>query len=170
MKRALFALAMLIALFMLFTLAVPALAQDSAPVAPVVAGSEIPSEWTGFLASLAGLLNEFTYLATFAPGVVVIVSALKAAAALFKKEVNGTRAVLLSLAIQVIVWIIYQVSVKGGFDLQFQQWYDVAVNVIQALLPLAVIIGSSHFVYTRTRSVPVLGYGGYRPATSPAHD
>ena len=164
MKRVRIALVALIAsTFMMSAPVIPALAQDSAPVAPVVAVTDnTPPEWTGFLAGLAGLLNEVTYLAPLAPGVVVIVSALKAIAAIFKKEVNGTRAVLLSLAIQVIVWIVYQFSVKGGFDLQFQQWYDVAINVIQALFPLAVIVGSSHYVYTKTRSVPVLGYGGYR--------
>lgn len=165
--RALFALAMLIALFMLFALAVPALAQDSAPVAPVV--DPISPAYEGFVTRLLDLLTETTYIPALAAGVVIFTNAFKLIFALFKVEISGGRAVLLALAVQVAVWVIYQFAVKGGFDLQFQQWYDAAATIINTLLPLALTLVAAPWAYDKLESNPLLGYKGYR-AASQAHD
>lgn len=171
MKRthALFALRMMVVMFMLFMVAVPALAQDSVPVVPVV--DPITPAYEGFLTQLLALLTDATYIPALASGVLIFTNAFKFVFALFKVEISGGRAVVLALAVQVAVWVVYQFAVKGGVDLQFKQWYDAAATIISTLLPLALTLFASHVAYTKSEGNPVLGYKGYRAAkVSLVHD
>lgn len=126
------------------------------------AAPDVP-EYTHFLANMLALLNDLTAVPALAAGVLIFTNAIKAILALFKVKVEDTRAVLLALGVQVVVWIIYQFSVRGGFDVAFQQWYDAAATVINTLLPLVLTLFAAPYAYDRMRDNPVLGYGGYRP-------
>lgn len=169
MKRVRYTLATLIAsAFIVTAPVIPALAQDTALVAPVVAVADnTPPEWTDFIANLATMLSEFTAVPALAAGVLIFTNAIKVLLAMVKVEVSGSRAVLLALAVQVVVWIIYQLAIKGGFDLQFQQWYDAAATIINALLPLVLTFAATHYAYEygKKSENPILGYKGYRKAS-----
>lgn len=150
----------------LMLLALPVMAQDAlAADGASPAPTEVPPEYPVFMANLLALLTDFTAIPALAAGVLIFTNAIKAALAVFKVPIDGRRAVLLALGVQVFVWIVYQLAVRGGFDLQFRQWYDAAATIIQTLLPLVLTLLAAPYAYDHLRDNPVLGYGGYKATT-----
>jgi hypothetical protein len=111
-----------------------------------------PSELLG---QLFALLKDATYIAWASAGVVVVVGLLKM---IF--QFSGTTAVLVTLVVQVLVWLGYAFANYFGAGEAFQKDYLILVDIFRSLLPLVGSIFAGHVIYkvAAKRSVPVLGY------------
>lgn len=111
-----------------------------------------PQELLGLLFSL---LKDATYIAWASAGVVVVVGLLKS---IF--QFSGSVAVLVTLVVQVVVWIGYAIANYFGAGETFQKGYLIAVDIGRSLLPLAGSIFMGQVIYKASakRDVPILGY------------
>lgn len=118
---------------------------EETPVTP-------PEELLGLLFSL---IKDATYIVWASAGVVVIVGLLKT---VFK--FSGSTAVLVTLVVQVAVWLGYAIANYFGAGEVFQKNYLILVDIGRSLLPLAGAIFGSRMLYNAAaqRSVPVLGF------------
>lgn len=116
-----------------------------------------PQELLGLLFSL---LKDATYIAWASAGVVVIVGLFKAVAGSVGWNITGTGAMLLTLIVQVIIWLGYAIANYFGAGEVFQKGYLIAVDIGRSLLPLAGSVFAGHVLYKAAakRAVPVLGY------------
>lgn len=124
-----------------------------------------PQELLGLLFSL---LKDATFIAWAAPGVVVVVGLAKT---VFKFE--GSLAVLITLVVQVAVWLGYAIANYFGAGETFQKGYLIFVDIGRSLLPLAgsIFVGQVIYRASAKRDVPVLGYrtnhGVYKSSAAP---
>lgn len=111
-----------------------------------------PQELLGLLFSL---LKDATYIAWASAGVVVVVGLLKSVF-----QFSGSAAVLVTLVVQVVVWIGYAIANYFGAGETFQKGYLIAVDIGRSLLPLAGSIFMGQVIYKASakRSVPIMGY------------
>lgn len=111
-----------------------------------------PQELLGLLFSL---LKDATYVAWASAGVVVVVGLLKS---IF--QFSGTVAVLVTLVVQVAVWLGYAIANYFGAGETFQKGYLIAVDIGRSLLPLAGSIFAGQVIYKASakRDVPIMGY------------
>lgn len=116
-----------------------------------------PQELLGLLFTL---LKDATYIAWASAGVVVIVGLIKAVAGSVGINISGSGAVLLTLVIQVVIWLGYAIANYLNAGEAFQKGYLIAVDIGRSLLPLAGSIFAGHVIYKAAakRAVPVLGY------------
>lgn len=107
------------------------------------------------LGQLFSLLNDATYIAWASAGVVVVVGLLKSVF-----QFSGTAAVLVTLIVQVVVWLGYAIANYFGAGEAFQKGYLIFVDIGRSLLPLAGSIFGSQLLYKAAakRNVPILGY------------
>lgn len=112
------------------------------------------------LGQLYALLKDGTYIVWAAAGVLVIVGVLKTAAGLVGIPIANGAAILLTLVVQVLVWLGYAAANYFGQGETFKATYLQIVDVLRALLPLAGSIFAGHIMYqaAQKRNVPVLGY------------
>lgn len=111
-----------------------------------------PQELLGLLFSL---LKDATYIAWASAGVVVVVGLLKSVF-----QFSGTVAVLVTLVVQVAVWLGYAIANYFGAGETFQKGYLIAVDIGRSLLPLAGSIFAGQVIYKASakRDVPIMGY------------
>lgn len=121
------------------------------------------------LGQLYALLKDGTYIVWAAAGVLVIVGALKTVFGLFGIPIANGAAVLLTLVVQVLVWLGYAIANYFGQGDPFKATYLQIVDVLRALLPLAGSIFLGHVGYqaARKRNVPILGYKYVAPNDRP---
>lgn len=170
---------MVIAALLLLSISVFAIhAQEETPVpeptlpAPVVivepTPSPIPEDPTEppvtqpetLLGQLYSLLKDGTYIAWAAAGVTVIVGTLKFLASLVKINITDNGAILLTLVIQVLVWLLYATANYFGQGDAAKALYLQVIDVIRSLLPLAGSIFAGHVIYnaSASRGVPIIGF------------
>lgn len=113
------------------------------------------------LGQIFALLKDGTFIVWAAAGVVLIVGLLKVfLRSAFGVTLEGNAAILLTLVIQVVVWLAYSIANYLGQGEAFKTIYLQAADVLRSLLPLAGSIFAGHVLYTQAkeRGVPVLGY------------
>jgi len=112
------------------------------------------------LGQLFALLKDSTYIVWAAAGVLLIVGLIKIALNAVGITVQDNAAILLTLIVQVIVWLGYAVANYFGQGAVFQEWYLRIADVLRSLLPLAGAIFAGHVGYqaAKKRGVPILGY------------
>lgn len=112
------------------------------------------------LGQLFSLLKDGTYIAWAAAGVVVIVGLLKIIASVLGVTVTGNAAIVLTLIIQVLVWLGYAIANYLNQGEAFKTGYLVVVDIARSLLPLAGAIFTGHLLYQQAakRNVPIMGY------------
>ena len=172
-------------LILAFMLPFAALAQETTPEpTPVIVESPPPDPVTEtpgdppattpetLLGQLYSVLKDFTYIAWAAAGVVVIVGLLKIVLSVAGVSLTGNAAILLTLVVQVLIWLAYSVANYFGQGETFQAWYLNVVDVFRSLLPLAGALFAGHVLYTKAQAagVPVLGFKPapkLKPATRP---
>lgn len=121
------------------------------------------------LGQLFALLKDGTYIVWAAAGVLIIVGALKTVFGLFGIGIANGAAVLLTLVVQVLVWLGYAIANYFGQGDTFKATYLQVMDVLRALLPLAGSIFLGHVGYqaARKRNVPILGYKFVPPGDRP---
>jgi hypothetical protein len=175
---------LLIVIVLMLTLAIPTFAQDvtdePAPTQEVVTPAPtpviveppppnpIPDDPTEppattpetLLGQLYTLLKDGTYIIWAAAGVVVIVGLIKVLASAVGIQISGSGAMLLTLVVQVVIWLAYATANYFGQGDAFKAWYLQVVDVLRALLPLAGSIFAGQIFYKQSvkRAVPVLGF------------
>lgn len=107
------------------------------------------------LGQLFSLLKDATFIVWASAGVVVIVGLLKS---VFKFA--DTAAVLVTLLVQVLIWLGYAIANYFGAGEAFQKGYLILVDLARSLLPLAGIIFGSKVLYDQSvrRDTPIMGY------------
>lgn len=150
---------------------------EPVPAAPVVivdpAPEPIPDDPTEppvtqpetLLGQFFSILKDGTYIAWAAAGVVVIVGAIKLLASLIGVNITGNGAILLTLTVQVLVWVLYATANYFGQGDAAKALYLQLVDVIRSLLPLAGSIFAGHVFYQAAakREIPVLGFRAKHP-------
>lgn len=111
-----------------------------------------PQELLGLLFSL---LKDATYIAWASAGVVVVVGLLKSVF-----QFSGSVAILVTLAVQVLVWAGYAFANYFGAGEAFKTNYLILVDIGRSLLPLAGSIFAGQVIYKASakRDVPIMGY------------
>lgn len=130
------------------------------------------------LGQLYALLKDSTYMIWAAAGVIVIVGALKSILGALGVPIADSAAALLTLVVQVLIWLGYATANYFGQGDTFKAFYLQIVDVIRALLPLAGAIFLGHVGYKAAakQAVPILGYHApvkvYKSATvvDPYHE
>lgn len=112
------------------------------------------------LGQLYALLKDGTYMLWAAAGVVVIVGALKTLGSVIGLRIEGNGAVILTLIVQVLIWLGYAAANYFGQGETFKAWYLQIVDAVRSLLPLfgAIFLGHIGFQAAAARNVPVIGY------------
>lgn len=112
------------------------------------------------LGQLFSLLKDATFMVWAAAGVIVIVGALKTIAGAVGIAISGNSAILLTLVVQVLIWLGYTVANYVGQGESFKAFYLQIVDVIRSLLPLfgAIFLGHVGYQAAAKRNVPILGY------------
>ena len=105
---------------------------------------------------LAELIRAITAIVTLgfaAPGIVLIVNAIKVLR-------PGWNPQYVHLAIQVIVWAVYQIATHAGLGVQFEQWWQAGITIIGVLLPLftSVVAGQKTYDYSARNNIALWGY------------
>lgn len=132
------------------------------PPDPVVEEPGDPPATTpeNLLGQLFALLKDATYMVWAAAGVIVIVGAVKTVLGALGVNVQDNGAILLTLVVQVLIWLGYAVANYFGQGETFKAWYTQIVDVIRSLLPLfgAIFLGHLGYQAASKRDVPILGY------------
>lgn len=112
------------------------------------------------LGQFYSILKDGTYILWAAAGVTVIVGALKFLASLVGLTIAGNTAILLTLTVQVIIWVLYAAANYFGQGDAFKALYLQVIDVIRSLLPLAGAIFTGHVMYQAAakRNVPIIGF------------
>lgn len=112
------------------------------------------------LGQIYALLADGTYILWAAAGVVIIVGLIKVVANAIGIRIEGQGAVLLTLVIQVLVWLGYAIANYFGQGDTFQKNYLVLVDIGRSLLPLAgsIFAGQVFYKAAAKRDTPVLGF------------
>lgn len=116
------------------------------------------------LGQIFQLLKDSTYMVWAAAGVIVIVGAIKMVLGALGVAIEDNSAVVLTLIVQVVIWLAYAAANYFGQGETFKAWYSQIVDVIRSLLPLfgAIFLGHIGYQAASKRNVPVIGY--YPPA------
>lgn len=112
------------------------------------------------LGQLYSLLKDGTYMVWAAAGVLIIVGVIKVLAQGVGWSIGGTTAIVITLIVQVLIWLGYAIANYFNQGDAFKDWYLKIIDVLRALLPLAGSIFLGHVGYkaAHKRNVPVLGY------------
>lgn len=112
------------------------------------------------LGQLFALLKDGTYIAWAAAGVLVIVGLIKTVAGAAGIVIKDQWAILLTIVVQVLIWLFYATANYFGQGDAFKAWYLQIADVLRSLLPLAGAIFAGHVAYQQAakRGVPVLGF------------
>ncbi len=112
------------------------------------------------LGQIYALLADGTYILWAAAGVVIIVGLIKVVANAIGIKIEGQGAVLLTLVIQVLVWLGYAIANYFGQGETFQKNYLILVDIGRSLLPLAgsIFAGQVFYKAAAKRDTPVLGF------------
>lgn len=108
-----------------------------------------------------------TYIAWAAAGTLVIVALIKMVAfRLLGVSINGTAAGIWAIAVQVVIWILYNVAQYFGMAEQFQNGFLAVVEVLKSLLPFVGGLFLTHGGYKAAHKydVPLVGY---KPPSTP---
>lgn len=108
---------------------------------------------------IRGIL-DVTYIPWAAAGVLVVVAVVKLVLTKANIQFNP---VLLTIAVQVVVWVLFQVFKNQlGLEVEFQKWYMAFITILQALMGLVGSTALSHKWYEDARNAknPILGYRG----------
>lgn len=109
------------------------------------------------LENIIRILFDVTYVPFLAAGVIVLTNLFKFVFDRARVTINPA---LVALAVQVIVWIIYTVAVKNGFETQFSDVWKSVIGIIEAILPLVLTLAAGHWGYEKAKAAgnPLLGY------------
>jgi len=112
------------------------------------------------LGQLFALLKDSTFMIWAAAGVIVIVGAIKTIAGAIGISIADNGAILLTLFVQVAIWLGYAVANYFGQGETFKAWYSQIIDVVRSLLPLfgAIFLGHIGYQAAAKRNVPVIGY------------
>lgn len=102
-----------------------------------------------------------TYIAWAAAGVLTVAALVKMAAyRFFNITIDGTRAVALSLVLQVLVWATYSIAAAAGKGDLYKQWYLAAIELARSFLPFVGALFAGQFFYDKARqyNVPLVSY------------
>lgn len=112
------------------------------------------------LGQLYSLLKDATFMAWAAAGVIVIVGLIKIVASVAGYAIEGNVAVVITLIVQVLIWLGYAITNYFGQGEAFRAWYLALVDVARSLLPLfgAIFLGHIGYQQAAKRGVPVLGF------------
>lgn len=112
------------------------------------------------LGQLFSLLKDATFIVWAAAGVIVIVGAIKTVLGAIGIRIEGNLAVIITLIVQVLIWLGYTVANYVGQGETFKAFYLQVVDVIRSLLPLfgAIFLGHIGYQAAAARKIPVLGY------------
>lgn len=140
---------------------VPTVAPTEEPPPVEPPPEETPVTTPGeLLGQLFSLLKDATYIAWASVGIPVIVGLLKVILGALGVNIVDSAAVLLTLVIQVLIWLGYAIANYFGAGEAFQRGFLIAVDIGRSLLPLGGAIFGAHMVYRASakRAVPVMGY------------
>lgn len=112
------------------------------------------------LGQLYSLLKDGTFMLWAAAGVIVIVGAFKTFLGAFGVRIEGNTAVVVTLIVQVLIWLGYATANYFNQGEAFKAWYLQIVDAIRSLLPLfgAIFVGHIGYQAAAKRNVPVIGY------------
>jgi hypothetical protein len=112
------------------------------------------------LGQIFALLKDGTFIVWAAAGVVLFVGLIKTVAGSFGFEISGTGAVVLTVIVQVIVWLGYAIANYLNAGDAFQRGYLIVVDIARSLLPLfgAIFAGRLFYVQAVKHNVPIAGY------------
>lgn len=115
--------------------------------------------------NLLRLVTDISFV-PFAAGLVIVVTQVIKNAF----QVEGNRAALIALLVQVAVWVGYSVFKARGMDAQFEQGIKAAETIITTLLSVAfpaLLSGlATQSVYTKVVSKDVPGFRSGTPKTT----
>jgi hypothetical protein len=132
------------------------------PPDPIVEEPGDPPATTpeNLLGQLFALLKDATFITWAAAGVIVIVGAIKTVAGAVGITIKDTWAIILTLVVQVLIWLGYAVANYFGQGELVKAWYLQVIDVVRALLPLfgAIFLGHVGYQAAAKYNVPVLGF------------
>lgn len=122
------------------------------------------------LGQLFALLKDSTYMIWAAAGVLVIVGLIKTLASAAGIVIEDNVAVIITLAVQVLIWITYSIANAAGQGAAYQEWYNRVIDFIRALLPLAGAIFVANWGYHKAaaQNAPIVGFKATKKNTNPA--
>jgi hypothetical protein len=112
------------------------------------------------LGQLFSLLKDSTYMVWAAAGVLVIVGLIKTLASTAGIVVEGSAAVIITLIVQVLIWLTYSIANAAGQGAAYQEWYNRVIDFVRALLPLAGAIYVANWGYHKAAAAktPIVGF------------
>lgn len=132
------------------------------PPDPVVEEPGDPDATTpeNLLGQIFALLKDGTYMVWAAAGVLVIVGLIKVVAAAAGVVIQDAWAVLLTLVVQVAIWLVYSIANAAGQGAVFQEWYNRVIDFVRALLPLvgAILVANYGYHKAAAQNAPIVGF------------
>lgn len=121
------------------------------------------------LGQLFSLLKDGTYMLWAAAGVLVIVGLIKTLASAAGFVIEGNVAVIITLVVQVLIWITYSIANAAGAGAVYQEWYNRVIDFIRALLPLAGAVFVANWGYHKAakQNTPIVGFKAGAKNTPP---
>lgn len=121
------------------------------------------------LGQLFAVLKDGTYMVWAAAGVLVIVGMIKTIASAAGWVIEGNTAIIITLVVQVLIWITYSIANAAGQGAAYQEWYNRVIDFIRALLPLAGAIFVANWGYHKAaaQNTPIVGFKA-KPKTKAA--
>lgn len=102
-----------------------------------------------------------TYIGWAAAGVLVLTGLVKMIGqSVFKVNIEGKAAILVSMIFQVAIWVCYSIAVAAGKGDVFKEWYLAVIELARSFLPFAGAIFAAQLGYIGARKInaPVMGY------------